>query len=129
MTTGTHKKLSKAQAIAWATAEIAAQQAKAKLGELTEACKVLRARYEDRLGPSTDAADAGKDVKVGAAGGWQIRLTRFTGGERFSLTSYREAGSEITEEMQPHITPGSPQVRVTVKRTKGPTKPGAVEPS
>ncbi len=129
MTTATRKKLSAAQAIAWATAEVAALQAKAALDAAKERCKELRERYEERLEPSTDPKDADKDVKVAVAGGWQIRFTRFIGGERFSLTDYREAGGEITEGMKPHISPGSPQVRVTVKRVKGPTKPGAVEPS
>lgn len=129
MTDTTRKKLSAAQAIAWATAEVAVLQAKAKLEGLRAAADVLRARYEPRLQPSDDAKDADKNVKVAVAGGWQIRLTRFTGGERFSLTGYREAGSKITEAMKPHVSPGSPQVRVTVKRTKGPTKPGAVEPT
>lgn len=129
MSTATRKKLSAAQAIAWATAEVAALQAKAALAAAQEKCSEMRARYEERLEPSTDPKDADKDVKVGAAGGWQIRLTRFIGGERFSLTSYREAGGKITPQMAEHITPGSPQVRVTVKRTKGPAKPGAVEPS
>ena len=129
MTTATRKKLSAPQAIAWATAEVAALQAKAAWKTAVEKCETLRARYEHRLEPSTDPKDADKNVKIGIAGGWQIRFTRFTGGERFSLTDYREAGGEITEAMQPHISPGSPQVRVTVKRIKGPTKPGAVEPS
>lgn len=129
MSTATRKKLSAKQAIAWATAEIVMQQAKAAWEQAKVEAEKLRERYEDRLEPSDDPKDAGKDVKVGAAGGWQIRLTRFTGGERFSLTSYRKAGGEITPEMAEHITPGSPQVRVTVNRTKGPAKPGAVEPS
>jgi hypothetical protein len=129
MTTATRKKLSAAQAIAWATAEVAALQAKAALDAARAKCAELRERYEDRLERSDDPKDADKDVKVGTAGGWQIRLTRFTGGERFSLTGYREAGGEITEAMKPHISPGSPQMRVTVKRVKGPTRPGAVEPS
>ena len=129
MTTATRRKLSAAQAIAWATAEVAALQAKAALAAAQEKCSEMRARYEERLEPSTDPKDADKHVKVGTAGGWQIRMTRFTGGERFSLTSYREAGGKITKAMEPHISPGSPQVRVTVKRTKGPAKPGAVEPT
>lgn len=129
MSTATRKKLSAAQAVAWATAEVAALQAKAALAAAQEKCSEMRVRYEERLAPSSDPKDAGKDVKIGGAGGWQIRLTRFTGGERFSLTSYREAGGKITPLMAEHITPGSPQVRVTVKRTKGPAKPGAVEPS
>ena len=129
MTTATRKKLSAAQAIAWATAEVAALQAKAALDAAKKKCGELRERYEDRLEPSTDPDDAGKDVKVAVAGGWQIRFTRFTGGERFSLTDYRKAGGKITKAMAEHISPGSPQVRVTVKRVKGPAKPGAVEPS
>jgi hypothetical protein len=126
---GTRKKLSAAQAIAWATAEVAAQQAKAAWAGAQEKCTELRARYEDRLEPSTDPGDTGKDVKVGVAGGWQIRFTRFTGGERFLLSDYRKAGGKVTKAMEPYVSPGSPQVRVTVKRLKGPTKPGAVEPS
>lgn len=129
MTTATRKKLSAAQAVAWATAEVAAQQAKAALTAATERCAEMRARYEERLEPSDDPKDVDKDVKVAVAGGWQIRLTRFTGGERFSLSEYRKAGGKITKAMEPHVSPGSPQVRVTVKRLKGPTKPGAVEPS
>lgn len=128
-TTPTRKKLSAAQAMAWATAEVAMLQAKAKLDELVEKCKELRARYEPRLEPSEDPKDADKDVKVATAGGWHIRLTRFTGGDRFSLSDYRKAGGKITKAMEPHITPGAPQMRVTVKRVKGPTKPGAVEPA
>ncbi|MDQ3721801.1 MAG: hypothetical protein M3376_01755 [Actinomycetota bacterium] len=129
MTTAVRKKLSAAQAIAWATAEVALQQAKAKVGELAEKCTDLRERYEDRLEPSDDPKDIDKDVKVGKAGGWQIRLTRFVGGDRFSLAGYREAGGKITADMEPHVHPGKPQVRVTVKRLAGPAKPGAVERS
>lgn len=127
--TPARRRLSAAQAVAWATAEVAALQAKAALEAAKERCDGLRARYEERLEPSTHPDDAGKNVKVAIAGGWQIRFTRFTGGERFSLTTYRKAGGLITEAMAPHVSPGSPQVRVTVKRVKGPTKPGAVEPS
>ena len=129
MTTATRKKLSAAQALAWATAEVTLQQLNAKVEQAKTKCAELRARYEERLEPSTDPDDAGKDVKVAVAGGWQIRLTRFTGGERFSLTSYRKAGGKITKAMEPHVSAGSPQMRVTVKRLAGPTKPGAVEPS
>lgn len=128
-TTATRRKLSASQAVMWATAEIAALQAKAAWAAAVEKCAELRERYEDRLEPSDERGDAGKDVKVGVAGGWQIRFTRFTGGERFSLTEYVKDGGEITKAMEPHVTPGTPQVRVTVKRIKGPTKPGAVEPS
>lgn len=129
MTTATRKKLSAAQAMVWATAEVTALTLRATLDQARARCEELRTRYEDRLEPSDDPDDVGKDVKVGRAGGWQIRFTRFTGGERFSLTEYRKAGGKITPEMKPHISPGSPQVRVTVKRIAGPTKPGAVEPS
>lgn len=129
MTTATRKKLSAAQALAWATAEVTLQQLKATVAEAASKCTELRARYEERLEPSAEPHDAGKDVKVGVAGGWQIRLTRFTGGERFSLSEYRKAGGKITKAMAPHVSPGSPQVRVTVKRIAGPTKPGAVERS
>lgn len=129
MTTATRKKLSAAQAIAWATAEVTLLQLNAKVDQAKTKCAELRERYEDRLEPGDDPKDAGKDVKVGVAGGWQIRFTRYTGGERFSLSDYRKAGGKITKAMAPHITPGSPQVRVTVKRTAGPTRPGAVEPT
>jgi len=129
MSTAPRKKLSAAQAIAWATAEVTLSQLKATVAEATKRCTELRERYEDRLDPSPDVADVDKDVKVAVAGGWQIRLTRFIGGERFSLTAYRTAGGKITKAMAPHISAGSPQVRVTVKRLKGPTRPGAVERS
>lgn len=129
MPTATRKKLSATQAKAWATAEVLLLQAKSAVEAARAKCDEMRERYEERLEPSDDPKDAGKDVKVATAGGWHIRFTRFTGGERFSLTSYREDGGEITEEMKAHISPGSPQVRVTVKRVKGPTKPGAVEPA
>jgi hypothetical protein len=123
------KTLTAAQARAWVTAEVALAQAKAAVdAALVEVAK-LRERYEDRLEPSDDPADADKNVKVARAGGWQIRFTRFAGAERFSLKSYRDAGLEVTPEMAAHITPGSEQVRVTVKRLAGPTKPGAVEVS
>jgi hypothetical protein len=68
-------------------------------------------------------------VRVATAGGWHLRVTRFSGGERFSLKNFKAAGHKITKAMREHITPGSPQVRVTVKRVDGPTKPGAVEPA
>jgi hypothetical protein len=123
------KKLSATQAVLWATAEVAVLQAKAAWEAAKAEAEKLRARYEDRLEPSADPKDAGKDVKVGVAGGWQIRFTRFTGGERFSIKEYRAAGHKVTPEMRPFISAGDPQVRVTVKRVKGPTKPGAVEPS
>jgi hypothetical protein len=121
------RKLSAAQAMAWATAEVTALQIKATLDAAKKRCDELRARYESRLQPSTDPDDVDKDVKVATAGGWSIRRTRFTGGERFSLTGYVKAGHDITPEMSAHISAGSPQVRVTVKRVAGPTKPGAVE--
>jgi hypothetical protein len=129
MTTATRKKLSAVQAIAWATAEVTLLQVKAAWDQAKAKAEEMRERYEDRLEPSDDPKDAGKDVKVGQAGGWQIRFTRFTGAERFSLKDYRAAGGKITAAMAPFVSEGAPQVRVTVKRIKGPTKPGAVEPS
>lgn len=122
------KKLTAAIAIKWATAEVELLQAKAKVTELEEKVADYRKRYADRLAPSDDPKDAGKDIKVGRAGGWQIRVAHFTGGERFSLKDYRTAGHKITAAMKPFVNPGSPQIRVTVRRLAGPTKPGAVEP-
>lgn len=129
MTTATRKKLSAAQAIAWATAEVTLLQVKAAWEQAKAKAEEMRERYEDRLERSDDPKDADKDVKVGQAGGWQIRFTRFTGAERFSLKDYRAAGHKVTAAMAPFVSEGAPQVRVTVKRIKGPTKPGAVEPS
>ena len=122
-------KLSAAQALAWAKAEVVLAQTRAALKAAEEKAKEMRARHEHRLEPSTDPADTGKNVKVGTAGGWQIRLTRFKGGDRFNLSSYLKDGGKITQAMEPHVTAGSEQVRVTVKRLQGPTKPGAVEPA
>lgn len=123
------KKLSAAQAMAWATAEVALAQARATVDQLKEKTDELRARHEHRLDPSDDPGDVGKDVKVGRAGGWLIRFTRFAGAARFSMKDYLAAGHPITPQMEQFITPGSPQVRVTVKRLKGPHKPGSVEPA
>lgn len=122
------RKLSASQALKWATAEVAVKQANAALDGLRAKRQELRDRYESRLEASTDPADKGKNVKVATAGGWHLRFTRFTGGRSFSLTEYEDAGHAITPEMAPHVKPGSAQVRVTVTRTAGPTKPGAVEP-
>jgi hypothetical protein len=122
------RKLSKAQVIAWATAEIAVTQAKAAWDKAKEKAEGLRAKYEPRLEPSTDPKDAGKDVKVVRAGGWQIRFSRYATGEYFSLKDYRANGGRITPSMQPHVHRGA-GVRVSVKRLDGPTKPGAVEPA
>lgn len=113
----------------WATKEVELVQARARVTELAGECDEFRERYEGRMAPSDDPRDAGKNVKVARAGGWQIRLTRFLGGERFSIRDYRTAGHEVTAAMQDHISPGGEQVKVTPKRLKGPTKPGAVEPA
>ncbi len=62
-------------------------------------------------------------------GGVSIRITPQESGERFSLTAYREAGHEVTPEMQDAISPGKPFDRWTLKPAAGPKKLKAVEPA
>lgn len=113
----------------WATAEVELIQARERVKVLAARCEDFHERWESKLAPSDDPKDATKDVKVARAGGWAIRFTRYTGGESFSLKRYAELGHKITAAMREAISPGQPQVKVTVKNLKGPTKPGAVEPA
>ena len=126
--TASKPKLTAEQARKLAEAEIALAQARAVLEQREKAAKELRDRYRGRLAPSDDPKDAGKDVLVGEAGGWQIRVTSFMGGDYFSLKDYLAAGNKITAAMRAFVTRGQRRERWTVKRTKGPYKPGSVEP-
>lgn len=124
------KKLTAEQARLIAGAENRVEKLSAQLEVAKEERDELRDRYAARINqPSTDPDDADKDVKVARAGGWEIRVTTFTGGESFSLKKYRELGHKITAAMRDAISPGREQKRWTVKRLEGPYKPGSVEPA
>lgn len=124
----TASRITAKQMIAWATQDVVVRKLRAALKEADDRLAELHARYESRLEPSTEKRDKGKDVKVGRAGGWGVRFTRYRGARRFSLGAFEAAGNVITPEMEEHITRPD-GLKVTFKKLDGPVKPGAVEPA
>lgn len=123
-------KLTAAQARKIAEAENLVAKLRAQLEQAETEAKEIRARYDDRITePSDDPRDAGKNVRIARAGGWEIRVSTFTGGDTFSLKTYLSKGHKITPAMKQALTPGAERKRWTVKRLAGPYKPGSVEPA
>jgi hypothetical protein len=127
MTATAQPTLSAAQAKALVLAEVAVGKLEAELDAAKQEREKLRKRYKVRLQPSTEKKDRGKDVVQAEAGGFLIRCSTFTGGSRFSLKSYIEAGHKITAAMRDHISPGDQQERWSWKDLRGPRRPDAVE--
>lgn len=78
-----------------------------------------RDRACSRVPLSTDSDERKRKIRVAVIGGVSIRITPTTTGETFSLTTYQEAGHEVTKEMKEAITPGRPYDRWTVKELNG----------
>lgn len=129
MTTATAGKLSADQARKLHDADVAVKKLKAALEEADKHSRELRDRYRDRVPISSDPKEAADGIRAATVGGVAIRITPQTSGERFSLTVYREAGHDITPEMQDAITAGKPFDRWTLKPAAGPKKLQAVEPT
>ena len=109
-------------------AEVDVAKLEAELEVAKERRDDLRKRVKPKLVPSAEKDDAGKDVLVGEAGGFRIRVSTFTGGDSFSLAKYLKAGHKITAAMRDALTPGSARERWTWKDVRGPRRPDAVEP-
>ena len=129
MTAATAQQLTAEQIKKIALAENAVAKADAALKAAIVERDKVRDRYRVRITEqSLEKADAGKDVRIARSSRYLVRVTRFTGGNRFSLKGYLEAGHKLTAAMRQHISPGGLQERWTVKDLKGPPKPGSVEP-
>lgn len=129
MTAATVSKLSADQARKLHDADVAVKKLKAALQAADKHSRELRDRYRDRVPISSDPKEAADGIRATTVGGVAIRITPQTSGEHFSLTVYREAGHEITAEMQEAISPGKPFDRWTLKPAAGPKKLKAVEPT
>jgi hypothetical protein len=122
-------KLSAEQARKLHDADVKVKKLRAQLEDADKESRALRARYRERVPLSDKPEEAADGIRVATVGGVSIRITPQESGERFSLTVYREAGHEVTPEMQEAITPGKPFDRWTLKPAAGPKKLKAVEPT
>jgi hypothetical protein len=110
-----HATLSATQARRLLEAEADVRRRRAKLEEAEAALAKLRNAARARVPVSTDRGEKKKRIRAAVVGGIRIRITPAKTGPRFSLKRYRDAGHEITPEMQDAITPARPYDRWTVK--------------
>lgn len=92
---------------------------RAQLEEAERDREEVRKRLRPRVPLSSKKEEKAKRVRAVTIAGISIRISPAESGSRFSLSRYREAGHQVTEEMKDAITPGKPYDRWTVKAPAG----------
>lgn len=123
------KKLSPTGAVALHVADVTVAKLNAALKLAKETREHIEARYHDAIPLAEDPEDRAAGVREAEVAGIRVRVTPIDGSERLSLKDYKEAGHEVTPEMQEAITISKPFDRWTITDVRGPRRADAVEPA